>query len=128
MPLQPVLIGGEWRPADATSVFRAIDPAAQAQLDEEYPVSSWADCDSALEAAAAASAELRSADAERRAAFLEAYADAIERRAKELAAFAQRETALPAPTRFLRVEIPRTTNQLRQAASAAGEGSWAMAA
>src|SRR5436190_23785405 len=36
------------------------------------------------------------------------------------------ETALPVEPRLASVELPRTTNQLRQAADAAREGSWAL--
>jgi NADP-dependent aldehyde dehydrogenase len=39
---------------------------------------------------------------------------------------AHRETALPIKPRLRDVELPRTVNQLRQAAAAARDGSWAM--
>ena len=39
---------------------------------------------------------------------------------------AHRETALPQKPRLADVELPRTTGQLRQAAAAAREGSWAL--
>ena len=41
-----------------------------------------------------------------------------------LVAIAARETALPASPRLANVELPRTTNQLRQAAAAARDRSW----
>ena len=34
------------------------------------------------------------------------------------------ETALPVEPRLSKAELPRTTNQLRQAAAAARDGSW----
>ena len=51
MPTHPVLIAGQWRPAQATGTFRAENPAAGEPLPEEYPVSAWEDVASALEAA-----------------------------------------------------------------------------
>ena len=61
---------------------------------------------------------------ERFAAFLEAYADAIEGRVDQLVATAHEETALPIEPRLRDAELPRTVDQLRQAAEAAEEGSW----
>ena len=48
------------------------------------------------------------------------------KRTDELCAIAHRETALPVKPRLRDVELPRTTNQLRQAAAAARDSSWAM--
>ncbi len=64
--------------------------------------------------------------ADRLATFLERFAERIERRAVELVEMAHTETALPQKPRLADVELPRTTNQLRQAAAAAREGSWAL--
>ncbi|MEO9078474.1 MAG: aldehyde dehydrogenase family protein, partial [Rhodanobacter sp.] len=58
------------------------------------------------------------------AAFLDAYATAIEADAATLVALAHAETALPAETRLDKVELPRTCGQLRQAARAVREYSW----
>ncbi len=95
-------------------------------LDDEYPISTWDDCDRALFAAREAFDALRRLPSARIAAFLETYASAIEARADELCAIAHRETALPVKPRLRDVELPRTTNQLRQAAAAARDSSWAM--
>lgn len=127
MALQPVLIGGTWRASEKTGTFRAEDPTHCEPLADEYPISSWADCDAALASAAAAFEVLRTTPAERIAAFLETYATGIEAEAEPLSALAHQETALPVKPRLGDVELPRTTNQLRQAATAAREGSWAMA-
>jgi NADP-dependent aldehyde dehydrogenase len=127
MQLQPVLINGQWRAASIAGTFQAEDPTTGQALSEIYPVSSWADCDAALDAAARAFEALREMDGQRRAEFLEAYAARIEQRRGELVEAAHRETALPASPRLEQVELPRTTGQLRQAAAAAGEGSWRMA-
>jgi NADP-dependent aldehyde dehydrogenase len=64
---------------------------------------------------------------ERFAAFLEAFAGCLEKRAEELIATAHAETALAVEPRLKSVELPRTVNQLRQAAAAARDGSWVQA-
>lgn len=126
MPIQPILINGQWRPADAVSTFRAENPATCEELPDESPVSSWQDCEAALEAAADAFDAMQCMPREDIARFLEAYAERIETRKDELVEMAHAETALPASPRLADVELPRTTNQMRQAAAAAREGSWAM--
>src|SRR5690606_7014465 len=62
---------------------------------------------------------------ERIAAFLDGYAAGIEAEAEALVALAHAETGLPASPRLREVELPRTTGQLRQAARAVREWSWA---
>lgn len=123
---QPVLIAGEWRQAHSSTTFQAENPATKSPLPEEYPVSAWADCDAALESASQAFDELLGTAPEKIAAFLEAFADNIEARKDDLVAMANQETGLPVTPRLADVELPRTTNQLRQAADAARDGSWAM--
>lgn len=124
MARQRVLIDGSWRDSAAASWFRAENPATRTALDEEYPVSSWSDCDAALAAAATAFSQLAEMPVEMMAAFLERFAERIEGRKNELVEMANRETALPKSPRLGDVELPRTTAQLRQAAAAAREGSW----
>lgn len=120
----PVLINGEWTQSSGTKTFQAVNPATTETIDGDYPVSPWEEIEAAIEAAAAASREMRGWPGERFAAFLEAYAEAIEARTDELVDLAKQETALPASPRLKDVELPRTTNQLRQAAAAARSGSW----
>ena len=124
--MQPVLIAGKWRAANAASSFQAENPATGEVFPEAYPVSSWADCDAALNAAVEAADILRTVPAEQLATFLTRYADRIDARKTELAGIAHAETALAKSPRLADVEIPRTTNQLRQAAAAALDGSWAL--
>jgi NADP-dependent aldehyde dehydrogenase len=95
-------------------------------LADNYPISQWSDCEAILESAAKASVELRTIDVETIALFLGDYADRIEANAESLAKTAASETGLPIAPRLIDVELPRTTNQLRQAAAAAREGSWSM--
>ncbi len=126
MNLQPVLINGEWRASSGTETFQAINPATRQALPHVYPVSSWSEIELVLQAADAAFKEVRSWPGERVAAFLEAYATEIEAGADEIVTAAHLETGYPVSPRLIDGELPRTTNQLRQAAAAARDGAWAL--
>jgi NADP-dependent aldehyde dehydrogenase len=126
MPNQTVMIAGQWTAANASGSFRAMNPATGETLCDEYPISSWADCDAALEAATQAAEILRATASEAIADFLNRFAARIEARAAEIVEIAHTETALAKSPRLLNVELPRTTGQLRQAAAAARDGSWAL--
>lgn len=126
MPLQPILIAGAWRAADSIGAFQARNPTTGDALPDQYPVSSWSDCDAALDAASSAAALLRRTPADTIARFLERFADRMDRRKAELVEQAHLETALPKAPRLAEGEFPRTTSQLRQAAAAARDGSWAL--
>ena len=124
--MQPanILIAGNWRPAKFSSTFHAFDPSKAAVLPEEFPISTRPDCDAAL--AAAVDAATQPIAPAKLADFLNRYADRIEARREEIVESAHRETALPKSPRLADVELPRTTSQLRQAAAAALDGTWAM--
>ena len=124
MAEQPVLIGGEWRESTGQTAFTAFDPKTREPLPDRYPVSPWAEIEECLTHAASAAAAVRKWPGERFARFLERYAEKIEERATDLVALAHRETGLPIAPRLKDAELPRTTNQLRQAAAAARDGSW----
>jgi len=124
MDVAQILIDGKWQEADAGDTFRAENPAVGEPLPTAFPVSRWIDCELALNAATAAAGALRNIAPERIAAFLDAYAANIERASEAIVAAAHEETGLPASPRLRDVELPRTTNQLRQAADAAREESW----
>ncbi len=126
MHVHSVLIGDNWRPAQQVGVFQATNPATGEQLPDAYPRSAWADCEAALQAARQAADAMRSLPAEALAAFLETYAGNIEQHAEAIVTAAHLETAYPRSPRLADVELPRTVNQLRLAAGAAREGSWAM--
>jgi NADP-dependent aldehyde dehydrogenase len=79
-----------------------------------------------LDAAVEAAAILRATPPETIAKFLTRFAERIEARKSELVEIAHAETGLPKSPRLADVELPRTSGQLRQAAAAALEGSWAM--
>jgi NADP-dependent aldehyde dehydrogenase len=124
--LQPVLIAGQWRPARSSGVFKAENPALGEALPDEYPISDWSDCDAALGAADEAAVLLRTTPPEKLAQFLTGFAGRIEARKAELVDMAHAESGLPRAPRLADVELPRTTGQLRQGASAVLEGSWAL--
>ena len=122
----PVLIAGRWRPAQASGTFQAENPTQGSRFGPHFPISAWADCDTALTAAAEAARHLATLPAERLATFLDDFAVRIEAGRETIVATAHAETALPVKPRLADVELPRTTDQLRQAAKAAREGSWAL--
>ena len=124
---EPILVAGEWRPAAATRTYRATDPSTGSQRDAEWPVSGWSDVDAALDAATSAARELALLPPTAIALFLERYAARIEARSADLVAAAHAETGLAIKPRLTDVEMPRTLDQLRQAAAAAREGTWRMA-
>lgn len=127
MTLQKVLIAGQWAESVATSRFHAVNPKSTEPLPEEYPISPWPEIERALQSAAAAANQVANWPGERFVAFLERYADRIDQRAADLVAMAHQETALPVAPRLKDAELPRTINQLRQAAAAARDGSWVTA-
>jgi NADP-dependent aldehyde dehydrogenase len=122
--LAQILIDGRWREASAKATFHAFNPATGEALAPAFPVSDWSDCELALHAAARAAVELRERTPEQLAAFLDAYASNIEAVSAAIVETAHEETGLPVTPRLKDVELPRTTNQLRQAAAAAREESW----
>lgn len=126
MPNQPVLIAGEWKASQSSNAFQAINPATREPHSQRYPVSPWSEIEQSIHAAAAAYQTVRDWPGERFARFLDRYASAVEQRAAEIIAAANAETALPVEPRLKNAEFPRTVNQLRQAAAAAEEGSWAL--
>jgi NADP-dependent aldehyde dehydrogenase len=122
--LVPVLVGGFWRASKSAGTFQAENPALGQSLPEVYPVSSREEALEAIRAGSDAAEALRSVDGATIARFLETYAEGIERRSAELVEMAHTETALPKSPRLKDNELPRTTDQLRQAARAARDGSW----
>lgn len=124
MATQPVLIDGQWRESQQVGTFQADNPATKSPLPDVFPVSSWEDCDAALNAAVAAFEELRRLPGARIAEFLNRMADLIDENKQTLCEIAHQETGLPMSPRLMDVELPRTSNQLRLAAQAAAEGSW----
>lgn len=124
--LEPVLIAGSWRNSLGTNFFLASNPKTKGKLPERYPVSPWPEVEEALRAGREAFQQLRAIQPERTASFLERFAERIEARRVEIVELAHLETALPREPRLNSAELPRTANQIRQAAAAARERSWAL--
>ena len=123
--MEQILIAGQWQPSrDAAGGFRAVDPATGETIGPEFPRSGAQDVELAVAAAAAAADELAATPPATIADFLERYAAGIEAAKDELVATAHAETALPETPRLAGVELPRTTDQLRQAARAVREHAW----
>jgi NADP-dependent aldehyde dehydrogenase len=120
----PVLIHGQWQASHDSDTFQATNPTTGEKITTDFPVSSWKDCELALQAAEQAFWELKKCGTEKLARFLETYADKIDSDKAQLVDLAHRETGLPSAPRLGDVELPRTTHQLRLAAKAAREGSW----
>ncbi len=124
--IHPVLIAGKWRDANFSDTFQATDPNKNSKLVAEFPISSWDDCDEALDAAVDAARQLRKMPAAKIAEFLERFADRIDAAKDALVEAAFAETGLAKSPRLVDVELPRTSNQLRAAARACQTGNWAM--
>ena len=130
MSTASVLIAGEWRQAkNPAGDFTAVNPATKEPLPEKFPVSSIDDVTQACQSGMDAVEALRSLPraGEKIASFLEDYATRLEGNADALVDLANRETGYPVTPRLRTVELPRTTNQLRQGAAAARNRSWCMA-
>jgi alpha-ketoglutaric semialdehyde dehydrogenase len=125
--VEPILVAGTWRPATAAATFRAVEPSSGGKREAVWPVSDWSDVERALDAATVAARELAATPGRRLAEFLERYAARLEARAADLVSAAHAETGLPVKPRLADVEMPRTLDQLRQAAASAREGTWRMA-
>ncbi len=125
MPLNQVLVAGKWRDSiNPVDSFNTVNPAEKKELPESYPVSCLEEVKEVIEAGKQAADSLRLISPEKVANFLEKFAENIEAHADKLVEFANIETALPKEPRLRSGELPRTTNQLRQAAEATRERSW----
>jgi 2,5-dioxopentanoate dehydrogenase len=122
--LAPLLIDGRWQPSRSTEYFQAENPTLGEPMPERYPISTREEVLFAVEAGVAAAEALRTTDGATIARFLDVFADAIERSRDDLVSLAHAESGLPKSPRLMEVELPRTTDQLRQAAEAARNGSW----
>jgi 2,5-dioxopentanoate dehydrogenase len=121
---QPILINGEWIPSSSKATFQAINPKTMEPLEPQFPISSWVDIEPALVAAGQAFTKLQQLPETLRADFLEEYASQLESKKERLVKAASEETGLPAEPRLGTNELPRTCDQLRQAAQAVRQKTW----
>ncbi|MFF4259902.1 aldehyde dehydrogenase [Streptomyces sp. NPDC001663] len=131
-----LFIGGEWRPSTSPDTITVISPFTEQPVGRA-PDTSPADIDAAV--AAARHALTRSAwatwDVETRAAAIDRFADALERRADETARIVTAENGMPIwgssavegpdPARVLRhfAQLARTTPQEERRPAASGTGT-----
>lgn len=120
----PILMAGTWEPGAEADAFQPDNPALGVPMPERYPVSTRAEVEKMLQAGSEAADALRATSGAKIAEFLEAFAAGIEQQADALVEIANAETGLPKSPRLKGVELPRTTDQLRQAAAVAREGLW----
>ncbi len=107
---------------EGTTELWGLDPATGQRLDPAFREATDGEIDAACEGAARAAAPYAGLAPERRAAFLEAAADAILELGEALVERTAAETALPPPR--LEAERARTVGQLRLFAEVVREGSW----
>ena len=124
--IEELLIDGAWTVGDYRSTFFAKNPSTGESIENGYPVSTWTTCERVLDAAQRAFRVSRRLPGSKIAEFLEDYANRIEADRDALVEIAHRETGLPKSPRLADVELPRTVNQLRQAAEAARSETWRM--
>ena len=125
MTIEPVLIDGVWRQArDLQGTLQNENPSTRQKLPQVFPVTGRQDVEEAIAAGKAAARAMRHIPIGRIADFLAALAAGMEEHASQLVEIAHAETGLPAEPRLNSIELPRTADQLRQAAAAARDGSW----
>lgn len=123
--LQPIWVAGRWQAEPAPEgELQSYQPKTGEALAPRFPISGDATLQAALEAGRGAAAELRSVPPERIAALLERCAANLERDRDALVESAHLETGLAKEPRLRNVELPRTIDQLRQAANAARSRSF----
>lgn len=124
MPSAHILVAGSWRASAGSATFQAVNPKTMQPVPALYPISPWADLEPALVAAASAFEQLQHYPDTIRADFLEKYAAQIEVNRQTLVEAAAEETGLPAEPRLNSTELPRTVDQLRQAAASVRQKNW----
>ncbi|HVC29387.1 MAG TPA: aldehyde dehydrogenase family protein [Gammaproteobacteria bacterium] len=120
-----VLIAGHWQaPCNVLGFFNAVAPATGKVFESMFPISGHADIEAMLEAGTRVAPILAATHPENIAIFLDTYADGIEHAGIKLCTFAHEETGLPIEPRFNTVELPRTVDQMHQAARISRDMSW----
>ncbi|RLV54564.1 aldehyde dehydrogenase (NADP(+)) [Aeromicrobium phragmitis] len=114
-------LGGERRRGSSSTRLRSRDPRTGEELDPEYAAADFRDIAEVCAAAARAFVAYRAVPVERRAQFLRAIAEEIERDAAQIVARGAQETGFASGK--LEGEIARTAGQLRHFADLVLEGS-----
>ncbi|MFJ9567912.1 aldehyde dehydrogenase [Streptomyces fuscichromogenes] len=131
-----LFIGGEWRPSTSRDTITVISPFSEQPVGRA-PDTSPADIDAAVAAArqALTASSWASWDTETRAAAIDRFADALERRADDTARMVTAENGMPIwgssavegpdPARVLRhfAQLARTTPQEERRPAASGTGT-----
>lgn len=123
----PFIVGRDKAAENGRFPLHSLNPITGEPLPDAYPMSDYAALETAVANAKAAAVILRNSPPETIAQFLETFADGIEANGDEICRMAALETALPYEPRLHTIELGRTTNQLRQAATAVRGRSWRMA-
>lgn len=125
MSLSPILINGAWQPPEnPIGEFQATDPSSKKNIPETFPISSFKDIKKVVDASMNAVQELQYVKKEKLGGFLELYSENIDKSSESITQKAAQETGLPLKPRLRNIELPRTIDQLKQAAAAARDGSW----
>jgi aldehyde dehydrogenase (NAD+) len=110
-------VGGAWLPSASGETYSKLNPMRPAETTGEFPASSEADADAAVESAAAAFREWAALPTARRAGYLNAAAAVLEARAEQVARDMSAE--MGKPLREARGEAARAAQILRFAAGEA---------
>lgn len=119
-----ILINGVWEYDPCGALFTPENPATGEKLPRCYPISSLCTLTKMATHAAEAANEMNRCAPEQIAEFLDLHASNIDSRRKEIADTCHEETGLPVKPRLQEVEMDRTVDQLRQAATCVRDRAW----
>lgn len=114
-------IDGAWVPGSPSLV--SVNPRTGEEI-ASAPRSDWADIDRAITSGVKAFRALHASDSSDTAGFLELFAAHLDANAERISRAAHLETGLPIESRLASTELPRTIDQLQQAAAAARDRTW----
>jgi alpha-ketoglutaric semialdehyde dehydrogenase len=125
MSAAQIWLDGSWQvEAKPEGELQSYNPRTGQLLPPRFPISGAATLKALVRAGSAAAEAMRSVPPEQIAAFLERCASNLEAARDALVESAHLETGLPKEPRLRNVELPRTVDQLRQAAQAARQRSF----
>lgn len=124
MSHEKILINGAWVSDPSNTLFTPENPATGEKLTRSYPTSSSETLTRIATHASEAAQEMNRCAPEQIAEFLDSHAYNIDTRREEIARTCHEETGLPVKPRLQEVEMDRTIDQLRQAASCVRDRAW----